>query len=703
VRGAAAPALLNPTQKFLKHYFIPSNPVKGMLLWHSTGSGKTCSAIATASNEFEKEGYTILWVTRTTLKNDIWKNMFDQVCHELIRVKLSNNDIVIPSEQPKRMKLLSKSWRIRPMSYKQFSNLVSKQNKLYDTLIKINGPADPLRKTLIIIDEAHKLYGGSSDLSSIERPDMNALYVSILNSYLVSGHDSVRLLLMTATPITTNPMEMIQLLNLCKPIEEQMPVNFDDFSSKYLTEGTGKFSEPGMKQYLDDIAGYVSYLNREKDARQFAQPIIHQIRVPLVKVDDVNNYDKRALRELVNSDILQLKDKIEANNRELMDEIDDLDVNKFKVLQKECESFKSKSICNKIAKQNMQNIVIEAKEEVKRIKNQIKQSRESIQSHKTFKRENINRIVAKIEANPEEYENFKQGTYYKLKTKCGKTIRTESELLKEHPDLESFVRADQAQSRKIEEMENMLKISENGFKNKIQELKMLLKTDLRDIERNVVKMVIKENQKKATTAKRHNQKTFGEQVSIVNNTRKSIEKQRKIRIGSLKRDLKEQLKDEKMEKNEIERSEKSLRKQLRKQDDYIDDIKNGVLLGLVDKYKGIMKEQLIEETIKQEMKDVEKKTRKEAKNKTRKLEKEAKVAANKAEKEAKNKTRKLEKEAKVAANKAEKEAKNKTRKLEKEAKVAANKAKVAANKTEKSAEKAEKKATANKTRKEAKK
>jgi superfamily II DNA or RNA helicase len=145
-----------------------------MLLWHSTGSGKTCSAIAAASNEFEKEGYTILWVTRTTLKNDIWKNMFDQVCHEVIRTKLSSGEIAIPSEQPKRMKLLSPSWRIRPMSYKQFSNLVSKQNQLYDTLVKVNGAADPLRKTLLIIDEAHKLYGGG-DLSTIERPDMKAL------------------------------------------------------------------------------------------------------------------------------------------------------------------------------------------------------------------------------------------------------------------------------------------------------------------------------------------------------------------------------------------------------------------------------------------------------------------------------------------------------------------------------------------------
>lgn len=674
--GAPAVITLTPTQNFLKHYFIPSNPIKGMLLWHSTGSGKTCSAIAAASNEFEKEGYTILWVTRTTLKNDIWKNMFDQVCHEVIRAKLSSGEIAMPSEQPKRMKLLSQSWRIRPMSYKQFSNLVSKQNQLYDTLVKINGASDPLRKTLIIIDEAHKLYGGG-DLSSIERPDMNALHASLLNSYAVSGRDSVRLLLMTATPITTNPMEMIKLLNLCKPIGEQMPTDFDDFSTKYLADDTGKFSAPGMKQYLDDTAGYVSYLNREKDARQFSQPVLHQIRVPLVKMDDVNAFDKRAVRELVKSDILKLKDKIEANNEELIGELNDLDVNKFKVLQRECDVFSSKTTCSKIAKKNMRKIVQEARDEVKRIKAQIKNARESIRMQKIFKKENLVKIAAKIEASPEDYENFKRGAYYNLKTKCGKIIRNESDLLKEHPDLEAFVRADQAQSQKIKDMEDMLKISEDGFKIRIKDLKLMLKTNLRDIERSVVKMVIKDTRKNAATAKRHNLKTFGEQAIIVNKTRKSIGKQRKKRIGSLTKELKVQLKDEKMEKKEIMKGEKALNKELRKQEDYMDDIKHGVLTGLVDKYKGIMKEQLSAETAKENAKK-EVKLAKEAAKNTLKLQKESVKKDKKLLKEAANKTKKLQQQEK----KLEKEAANKTKKLQKEeAKLA--KAATKANKTRK--------------------
>jgi hypothetical protein len=697
VQGAGAPAVitLTPTQNFLKHYFIPSNPIKGMLLWHSTGSGKTCSAIAAASNEFEKEGYTILWVTRTTLKNDIWKNMFDQVCHEVIRTKLSANEIAIPSEQPKRMKLLSPSWRIRPMSYKQFSNLVSKQNQLYDTLVKINGASDPLRKTLIIIDEAHKLYGGG-DLSSIERPDMNALHASLLNSYAVSGRDSVRLLLMTATPITTNPMEMVKLLNLCKPIGEQMPVDFGDFSTKYLDIDTGKFSTLGMKQYLDDTAGYVSYLNREKDARQFSQPVLHQIRVPLVKMSDVAMFDKRAVRELVNSDILKLKDKIEAKNDELIGELNDLDVNKFKVLRKECEAFNessgAKTTCNKIAQKNMRKIVQEAREEVKRIKNEIKHARESIRMQKIFKKENLVKIAAKIEASPEDYENFKQGAYYNLKTKCGKTFSTESELLKEHPDLEAFIRADEAQAQKIKDMENMLKISEEGFKNRISQLKQMLKTDLRDIERSVVKLVIKDVQKNAVTAKRKNLKTFGEETIIVNKTRKAIEKQRKKRIGSLKRELKEQLKDEKAERKEILNGEKVLKKELRKQDEYMDDIKHGVLTGLVDKYKDIMKEQLTEEVAKEAAKKGAKMAKETAK-KEAKVAKEAAKNEAKMAKEAANNTKKLLKQEKKLL----KEAANKTKKLEKEAANKTKKLQKDALKQEKELAKQQK--AANKTRK----
>jgi len=93
----------------------------------------------------------------------------------------------------------------------------------------------------LIIDEAHKLYGGG-DLSSIERPDMNELERALTNSYEISGRDSVKLLLMTATPMTLDPMELIKLINLCKPMNEKMPGDFATFSDAYL-DADGKFTD----------------------------------------------------------------------------------------------------------------------------------------------------------------------------------------------------------------------------------------------------------------------------------------------------------------------------------------------------------------------------------------------------------------------------------------------------------------------------
>ena len=49
---------------------------------------KTCILIvATASTFFEPQGYHILWVTRTTLKADIWKDMFDSIVMLLLKMK----------------------------------------------------------------------------------------------------------------------------------------------------------------------------------------------------------------------------------------------------------------------------------------------------------------------------------------------------------------------------------------------------------------------------------------------------------------------------------------------------------------------------------------------------------------------------------------------------------------------------------------
>ena len=290
-----------PTQAFISEYFTVDNPIRGMLLWHSVGTGKTCTAIALASTQFEKAGYTIMWVTRHTLKADIWKNIFDQVCHSTIANEVRRG-LLTPAGVEARKRALYANW-IPPVSYRQFSNIVQGKNPIFKQLQERNGKADPLRKTLIIIDEAHKLY--SADFKGAEKPDVPAFMAALQNSYKTSGDDSARVLLMTATPYNESPMELMMLLNLCRPKATWLPTEMSDFIAKYM-DAAGRFTKEGLQSYMDAIAGQISYLNREADPSQFAQPIFADVVVPISTFSDVGEGDDEAVLGL-RKDLADLK------------------------------------------------------------------------------------------------------------------------------------------------------------------------------------------------------------------------------------------------------------------------------------------------------------------------------------------------------------------------------------------------------------
>jgi hypothetical protein len=275
--GKAAKLTFTPTQDFIRHYFRPESAYKGILLFHSVGSGKTCTAIATATSSFEREGYTILWVTRHTLKADIWKNMYEQICSTVIQEDIDAGKLKLPKKISGPMRYVSDKW-MEPISYKQFSNLLQKNNKYYEEIVGRNGEKDPLRKTLVIIDEAHKLY--APNVTGSEKPDTAVLEEMIQNSYKVSGKDSVRVMLMTATPYTEDAMEMMKLLNNLRPEKDALPADFDAFARQYL-DTHGYFTPNGKKRFQDAIAGYVSYINRSQDGRQFAHPILENVFVDI--------------------------------------------------------------------------------------------------------------------------------------------------------------------------------------------------------------------------------------------------------------------------------------------------------------------------------------------------------------------------------------------------------------------------------------
>jgi hypothetical protein len=309
-------AKLNMTQEFLIRYFTPESSLKGMLVWHSVGSGKTCTAIGLASSYFEEQNWRIILVTRSSLKDNFYKNIFGTVCHQ----KMSNSDSVAkiekalnekgyeeeddgkkentfikvppPATQAARSsknekknkqlytKLLDTKLWTEPISHKQFSNLCVNVNKnklglsgVQDHIRKNKrndeNRYDPLYKTLIIIDEAHYLLKDDKE-DSDPKVDIDQIKKALYNSHVNSGANSAKVLLMTATPMNEKPYEFIQLMNLLKTESDQIVETEKEFIQLLDNDMDGKDSR--FMNFIDrHILGYVSYLDRSKDPGYFAQ------------------------------------------------------------------------------------------------------------------------------------------------------------------------------------------------------------------------------------------------------------------------------------------------------------------------------------------------------------------------------------------------------------------------------------------------
>lgn len=379
---------LNPTQKFITHYFTPDSPFKGLLLWHSVGTGKTCTGVATATTSFERQGYSILWVTRTTLKSDVWKNIFDQICHTIILDEIEKG-LIIPENINERKKLLSKSW-LEPMSYKQFSNLLAGKNKIYDILLERNGSADILKKTLIIIDEAHKLYGG--DLKASERPNMEIMEKLISNSYKLSGLDSCKLLIMTATPFTDSPLELFSLINLFIEHEsDKITTNKEEFKKQFMTSDN-ILSTNGVKLLANKLTGLISYLNREKDPTQFAQPIMINVPILMTHIENEEVRDAVYLNTTTNNlakdveeQIASLKDKIKNMKTEYKAKKTSLSESKSSYSKEEYKTLNDdlKVLLNKIKDleeelNNYKDTKYESAMKIKELKEKVKKIKHSL-------------------------------------------------------------------------------------------------------------------------------------------------------------------------------------------------------------------------------------------------------------------------------------------------------------------------------------
>ena len=256
-------------QRNVASFFGPTSAYKGLMLWHSVGSGKTLSSFLIA-NSFYEAGYRIMYVVRSSLIPNILSeaNKY-KMSHAIKQTNVMgyvsfSNSLVSGVRHDKLMRDTKKILALSNNKKTGGNASDTRSRKTYKATT-----LDPLYRTLLIIDEAHNMYEQQL-LQPMERPQMDIIEKAIHASYSISGNDSVKVLLMSATPYAEDISTPFKLLNLLRS-QRFLPTTQQDIDQRY-----GSFDSKHYDKFADDVAGYISYVNKEDDYSMFAKRLVHK-------------------------------------------------------------------------------------------------------------------------------------------------------------------------------------------------------------------------------------------------------------------------------------------------------------------------------------------------------------------------------------------------------------------------------------------
>jgi superfamily II DNA or RNA helicase len=260
---------LTPNQKFIKNFMSPLTPYHGLLLFHSVGVGKTCTAISIAEQYHQLYQKPVLVILSPTLIDNFKKQLFDITKYNMVTNEsnlctgTSYPDLILDKSLMKPETLEKSIHRIinqryKFMGYKKLVSIfeqtkervkkqekdVSKHEKMFYDKIK-----EFFSNRLVIVDEAHNLRNAS------EKGNKQTAQAF---RNLLQYTENVKLVLLTATPMFNNANEIVWLMNLLLTNDKRQNIRMTDIFDKM-----GVLTSQGRKKLLEVARGYVSYMRGE--------------------------------------------------------------------------------------------------------------------------------------------------------------------------------------------------------------------------------------------------------------------------------------------------------------------------------------------------------------------------------------------------------------------------------------------------------
>jgi hypothetical protein len=263
--------ILDPHQIFLKNYISPDTPYNGILIFHATGVGKTCTAISIAEG-FKKTlknmNKKILIISN--LEKNFLKELYDPIQEKSKRnpedivqctgraYELGEESLYLTQQQKEKELLKLKKSYYQFFGYGKFANYIIEntggwkgdEKDINEKVKKFISKEFDDR--VIIIDEIQ-------NIKTDRKEELSRSIQPILESIIKYGKN-IKLILMSATPMFDRPDEIIFYINLLLQNDGREKIDRNEiFNSK-----DGTLKQDADKKLREIFKGYVSYIRGEK-------------------------------------------------------------------------------------------------------------------------------------------------------------------------------------------------------------------------------------------------------------------------------------------------------------------------------------------------------------------------------------------------------------------------------------------------------
>ena len=214
--------------------------IRGMLLFHQIGAGKTCTAIAIAE-EFKKKMNIVVVLPAALVGNFLTE----------LRSECPGDEY-ITSDERKKMKDLKPDDNLYKKIIEKTNDRIKKYYTIYSyhkfvALINDN-KIKKLNNTLLIIDEVQNMIS------------LNGSFYKALKQVIDNSEDNLKLILLSATPMFDQPVEIALTLNLLKS-DDLLPIT--KFNQEYMKtkkkSGGIEYHTTNMRNFRLKVSDLISY------------------------------------------------------------------------------------------------------------------------------------------------------------------------------------------------------------------------------------------------------------------------------------------------------------------------------------------------------------------------------------------------------------------------------------------------------------